>query len=41
MHVSFLSTANTIVTIFVKSEKALLDKYDEGSFLGDFLGLNF
>ena len=28
MHVSFLSTANFLVTLFVKSERALLDKYE-------------
>ena len=28
MHVSFLSTANFLVTLFVKSERALFDKYD-------------
>ena len=29
MHVSYLSTANFLVTIFVKSERALLDKYKQ------------
>ena len=29
MHVSFLSTANFLVTIFVKYERALLDKYEQ------------
>ena len=28
MHVSFMSTANFLVTIFVKSEWELLDKYE-------------
>ena len=28
MHVSFLNTANFLVTIMVKSERALLDKYE-------------
>ena len=29
MHVSFLSIANFLVTVFVKSERALLDKYEK------------
>ena len=29
MHFSFLSIANFLVTVFVKSEKALLDKYEK------------
>ena len=28
MHVSFLSIANILVTVFVKSERALLAKYE-------------
>ena len=28
MHVSFLSIANILVIVFVKSERALLDKYE-------------
>ena len=37
MLVSFLSIANFLVIVFVKSERALLDKYDQYPWMSNYL----